>query len=64
MQEFTEATKSRNLIYSLGIDFIKNFFSIKEKNFKYFRNKIITNLNKNNAAKDIFFNLADKGCEF
>ena len=64
LHEFTKVAKPRNLIYSLGIDFLKNFFSIKEKNFQHFRNKIITNLNKNNAAKDIFFNLADKGCEF
>jgi len=64
LYEFTKVTKSRNLIYSLGIDFLKNFFSIKEKNFLHFRNKIITTLNKNNEAKDIFFNLANKGCEF
>ena len=27
LYEFTKVTKSRNLIYSLGIDFLKNFFS-------------------------------------
>ena len=64
LSEFSNEIKPRNFVYSLGIDFLKNCFSFKEKSFKNFRNKIITRLNKNNAAKDLFFNLADEGFKF
>ena len=64
LSEVSNETQPRNFIYSLGIDFLKNYFSFQNKSFKYFRNKIITTLNKNNFAKDIFFNLADKGLKF
>ena len=56
LSEFTQEAKPRNLFYLLGIDFVKNFFSIKDKNFKYLRNTIVTNLNKSNMAKYFFLN--------
>ena len=56
--------RPRNFIYSLGIDFMKNFFSVKEKKFINLRNLFIKKLNKNNSVKDLFFNLADKGLKF
>lgn len=62
--EFSNEIKPRNFIYTLGIDFIKNFFSLKEKNLKNFRNKFILKLNNNELVKDFFFNLADKGFKF
>ena len=62
--EFSNATKPRNFVYSIGIDFLKTFFSFKNIPLKKFRNKIIENLNKSNLAKDIFYNLADKGIKF
>jgi len=62
--EFSNATKPRNFVYSIGIDFLKTFFSFKNIPLKKFRNKIIENLNKSNFAKDIFYNLADKGVKF
>jgi len=62
--EFSNKTKSRNLIYSLGIDFIRNSFSFERKTFKNIRNEIITKFNKNNFSKNLFYNLADKGLEF
>ena len=37
---------------------------LKNLQLKKFRNKIIKNLNKSNFAKDIFYNLADKGLKF
>ena len=60
LSEFLQATKPRNLAYLLAINFIKSFFSIQEKNFKSLRNKIITNLNKNNIAKDFFHGVVIK----
>ena len=60
LSEFSQATKPRNLFYLLAIDFMKSFFSIQEKNFKSLRNKIITNLNKNNIAKDFFHGVVIK----
>ena len=61
--EFSNKTKSRNFIYSLGIDFIKDLFS-KNLIANDFRNKIMTMVNRNNSTKDIFFDLADKGFRF
>ena len=60
LSEFAQETKPRNLVYLLVIDFIKNFFSIKEKNFKNLRNTIITNLNKNDTAKNFFHSVIIK----
>ena len=62
--EFSNATKPRNFVYSISIDFLKTFFSFKNIALKKLRNKIIENLNKSNFAKDIFYNLADKGVKF
>ena len=64
LSEISTEIQPRNFIYSLGIDFLKNFFSFQKKSLKDFRNKIITTLNKNNSVKNIFFNLADKGFKF
>ena len=64
LEEFSNETKSNNLVYSLGIDFIKNSFSVKKKTFKNYRDFIIKSLNKNSFVKNIFFNLADKGIKF
>ena len=64
LSEVSNETQPRNFIYSLGVDFFKNFFSFQKKSLKNFRNKIIITLNKNNFIKDTFFNLADKGFKF
>ena len=64
LSEFSNETKSRNFVYAMSIDFLKNFFSFQNQSFKKFRNKIITSLNKSNFVKDVFFNLADKGLKF
>jgi len=61
LSEVSNETQPRNFIYSLGIDFIKNRFSSQKRIIKLFRNNAISILNKNNFAKNIFFNLADKG---
>ena len=64
LTEFTKEVKPRNFAYSLGIDFIRNCFSIENKSFNLIRNKIITKLNKNNLAKDIFYDIANTGFKF
>ena len=64
LTEFSREVKPRNFAYSLGIDFIRNCFSIENKSFNLIRNKIITKLNKNNLAKDIFYNIANTGFKF
>jgi len=64
LSEFSEKIKPENFIYSFGIDFLKNCFSIKSENLKKLRNNIILKLSKNNIVKDIFFNLANKGFKF
>ena len=64
LSEFSGESKSRNLIYSLGIHFVKKSFSFKKKSLKKIRNKIIKSLNKNNFIKDFFYNIADKGFRF
>ena len=64
LSEVSDKTKSRNFIYSLGIDFLKNYFSLKRESIKNFRNQTLILFNKNNFIKDAFFNLADKGLKF
>ena len=64
LAEFSNQTKSKNLIYSLGIDFLRNIFDFEKKPLKKFRNKIMSKFNKNTFVKDIFYNVADKGLKF
>ena len=59
LSEFSSETKPRNFAFSIGVDLLKNFLS-----FKKLRSDILKILNKNNFAKDIFFNIADKGFKF
>ena len=59
LSEFSDETKPRNFAFSLGIDLLKNSLS-----FKKLRNNALKILNKSNFAKDIFFNIADKGFKF
>ena len=64
MSKFANETRPKNFIYSLGIDFLKNAFSLNNESIKKVRNEVISNLNKSNLAKDIFINIADKGLKF
>lgn len=61
LSEFSNTAKPRNFAYSIGIDFIKKFFSKDKEGLK---NKIIAKLNKNNFVKNLFFDVADKGLKF
>ena len=64
LSEFSKKIKSSNFAFSISTDLLKNSFSIKNKYFKEARNNIIKTLNKNNFAKNIFFDIADKGIKF
>ena len=59
LSEFSSEIKPRNFAFSIGIDFLKNSFS-----YKKLRNDILKILNKSNIAKDILFNIANKGFRF
>jgi 2-octaprenyl-6-methoxyphenol hydroxylase len=61
LSEFSQETKPRNFAFSMGVNFLKNSFSIKNENFKNARNQVIKKLNKNNFFKNFLFNIADKG---
>jgi 2-octaprenyl-6-methoxyphenol hydroxylase len=59
LSEFSRQTKLRNFAFSMSVDLLKkSIFS------KKLRNDILKILDKNNFAKDIFFNIADKGFKF
>ena len=62
--EFSDEIKSKNFIYSVGIDIIRNCFNSRNNSFQNIRNKFIRKLNQNSFAKNIFYNIADKGIRF
>jgi len=64
LKEFSDEITPRNFVYSIGIDFLRKTFSINDKSFKSFRNLIISNLGKNNFAKDFAYNVANRGLRF
>ena len=64
MSEFSDEVKASNFAFSISTDILKNSFSINNNNYKKIRNDILKNLNKNNFAKNIFFDIADKGIKF
>ena len=59
LSEFSDEIKPRNFVFSIGVDLLKNSMS-----FKKLRNKTLKILDKSNFAKNIFFNIADKGFRF
>ena len=59
LSEFSGETKPRNFVFSVAINLLKNSFS-----YKKLRNDILKILNKSNFAKDIFFEIANKGFRF
>ena len=59
LSEFSSETKPRNFAFSVASDLLKNSLYFKKP-----RNDMLKMLNKSNFAKDIFFNIADKGFKF
>jgi len=64
LSEFTDEKKSSNFAFSISTNILKDSFSVNNTYFKKFRNKTFKLLNKNSYAKNILFNIADKGFKF
>jgi len=64
LSEFSKKTKPANFAFSVSTDILKHSFSLKNVYFKEARNEFFKILNKNNFAKNIFFNMANKGFRF
>jgi len=61
LSEFSQEMKPRNFAFLMGVNFLKNSFSVKNENFKNVRNHVIKKLNKNDFFKFFLFDIADKG---
>ena len=61
LSEFSQEAKPRNFAFSMGVNLLKNSFSVKNENFKNARNQIIKKLNKHKFFKNFLFDIADKG---
>ena len=59
LSEFTNKIKPRNFVFSVGSDLLKKSISSKK-----IRKDAFKILNRSNFAKDVFFNIADKGFRF
>jgi len=59
LSEFSDIAKPRNFSFSLSTDILKNTLS-----YKRIRNDLFKILNKSNFAKDIVFDVANKGFRF
>ena len=59
LSEFSNEAKPRNFSFSIGSDLLKNALS-----FKKIRNDIFKILNKSNFAKDVVFDVANRGFRF
>lgn len=64
LKQFENENSPRNFVYSFGIDFLKKSFSINHNPFKFFRNLVITSINKNKTAKSFAYDVANKGLRF
>ena len=61
LSEFSKKTKLNNFAFSIGLDILKKSFSVDNKFFNEGRNNLLQILNKNNYAKNIFYNIANEG---
>jgi len=59
--EFEKKTKSKNFLFSNGIDFIYEFFNLEGKINTNMMSKSVQILGKNNLLNKYFIKLADKG---
>ena len=64
LSDFSKKAKPRNFAFSVGVDILRNSFSIKNKYFKQLRNKTLKVFNKNDFIKGILFSIANKGFKF
>tara|TARA_Y100000590_G_scaffold137850_1_gene157846 strand:+ start:1654 stop:2817 length:1164 start_codon:yes stop_codon:yes gene_type:complete len=64
LSEFTNKTKPNNFAYAMGVDILKNSFSLKNQYVMKIRNRVLKTLDKSNFIKNIFFDIADRGLKF
>ena len=64
LDEFSKKRKSQNFAFVIGIDFLKNFFYIKNNFLKKIRNFILKKVNKNIFIKKKLFKIANEGLNF
>jgi len=59
--EFSDKNKPQNILYSIGINLLRDYFYTKNENLKKFGNKTMNTLSENTFAKNIIYNFANKG---
>ena len=64
LDEFSKKRKSQNFAFVIGVDFLKNFFYIKNNFLKKIRNFILKKVNKNIFIKKKLFKIANEGLNF
>tara|TARA_A100001011_G_scaffold188125_1_gene196730 strand:+ start:1598 stop:2686 length:1089 start_codon:yes stop_codon:yes gene_type:complete len=61
LKEFEEVSKSKNFIFSEGINFIQDFFRIKNSIGDKKLTKLVKKIGENNKLKNFFIKVADQG---
>ena len=64
LNDFEKKTKSKNFIFSSGIDFIYEIFNIEKQRNNISFNKILKTILKNKKLNNLFIKLADRGLNF
>ena len=64
LKQFETKTKSKNYVFSAGIDFIYEFFKLENKYGNKYSNKILSAVGKNNAFNKYVSKIADNGLFF
>ena len=59
LSKFSNEVRPRNFAFSIGTNLLKNSFSNSK-----LRNEVLKTLNKSNFAKNVFFEIANKGLRF
>ena len=64
LKQFETKTKSKNYVFSAGIDFIYEFFKLENKYGNKYSNKILSAVGKNNTFNKYVSKIADNGLFF
>jgi len=62
--DFVKKTKAYNFFFAKGNDFIENYFSINNKLFNFYSEKLLKRMNKNTTIKELIIKIADKGLNY
>ena len=61
LKKFQSETKSKNYLFSSGVDFIHEFFKLENKYGNKYFNKILIMVGQNNIFNKYVTKIADKG---